>query len=113
MDYLFISTTNTILPHSQALAITYGSLVKDLFSVGKRDQIIVMEFIIGAIALIPLYLLHRFLSKAGFDFSYINTAIIAGSLANLAHATHSFVLTYYCIGFFSWFWLRKYESDVG
>lgn len=100
-----------MLTSCQALAIAWGGLATELFSIGKRYQMVPLGFLIGVLAPLPLYLLRRFFPESKFDFSYINTAIITGSLANLAHGTHSSFLAYYALGFFSQFYIRKYKTD--
>ncbi|QDS75836.1 hypothetical protein FKW77_001200 [Venturia effusa] len=99
------------LQDHSALAIAWGGLATELFSFGKRYQMVPLGFLIGVLAPLPFYLLHRLFPKSKLNFSSINTAIIAGSLANLAHGSHSSFLVYYALGFFSQFYIRKYKTD--
>lgn len=89
-------------------AVAWGGLAKDLFSIGGRYQWVSIGFLLGFLAPFPTYFLHKLFPKAGFW--YWNTGMICWYLGWLSVGINSSILTYFAIGFFSQFYLRKYHS---
>ena len=68
-----------------------------------------MSFLLGLVAPVPFWLIHKYAPKLRLD--YWNTAIIASAMAILDHGTHSALLLHYAVGFFSQLYLRKYRTN--
>lgn len=76
-----------------------------MFSVGRKYTWVVLAFPVGFIVPLPFYLLHRKWPKAGFD--YIVTPILVWHLGYLSVGINTSVCTYFAIGFFMQYYVRK------
>jgi OPT family oligopeptide transporter len=94
--------------HNSA-AITWGGLANKLYSVGCRYQWVSLGFLLGIIAPVPFWLIHKFCPKLRLD--YWNTPIILFSMGALSHGSHSSFFFHYVVGFISQFYLRKYRTN--
>ncbi|TID15601.1 OPT superfamily oligopeptide transporter [Venturia nashicola] len=90
-------------------AIAWGGLASKLFSVGGRYQWVTLAFLIGFVIPLPFYLAHKKWSKAGYD--YWNFAIITYYIGFLCVGINSSILSFFAIGFFTQFYLRRYKAD--
>jgi OPT oligopeptide transporter protein len=90
-------------------AIAWGGLASKLFSIGGRYQWVTLAFLIGFVIPLPFYFAHKKWSKAGFD--YWNFAIITYFIGFLCVGINSSILTYFSIGFFTQFYLRRYKAN--
>lgn len=90
-------------------AIAWGGLASKLFSIGGRYQWVTLAFLIGFVIPLPFYLAHKKWSKAGYD--YWNFAIIAYYIGFLCVGINSSVLSFFTVGFFTQFYLRRYKAD--
>jgi hypothetical protein len=88
-------------------AIAWGGLANHLFNVGQRYEWIPLSFLIGFIIPLPFWGLHKLFPRAGF--SYWNTAIITWYIGWLCVGINSSILTFFLVGWFSQFYLRKYK----
>jgi hypothetical protein len=93
-------------------AIAWGGLAKSLFSVGGRYQMVTLAFIIGFFIPLPFYFIHHYGGKFGrrLRLDYWNTAIIAYFIGWLCVGINSSILSYFIVGFFAQFYLRKYRA---
>jgi hypothetical protein len=90
-------------------AIAWGGLAKDLFSVGGRYEWITLAFLVGFAIPLPFWVIHRYYPKLRLD--YWNTAIITYYIGFLCVGINSSILSFFLIGFFSQFYLRKYRPN--
>jgi hypothetical protein len=79
-----------------------------MFSIGDRYQWVTIAFLVGFLAPVPLYLLHKAFPKIRI-FSYLNTCIILWYMGYLFVGINSSIWSYYIIGAFGQFYLRKYR----
>lgn len=91
-------------------AIAWGGFASKLFSVGGRYQWVTLAFLVGFAAPVPLWLAHKRWPKIRI-FSYLNTSIIAYYIGFLCVGINSSLLTYFAVGFFCQFYLRKYRPN--
>lgn len=71
-----------------------------------------MGFIIGMIAPIPFYLIHKYVPGGKrLHLDYWNITIICGYISVLSHGTTSGYLLHFIVGFASQFFLRKYRTN--
>lgn len=99
--------SGTFLQAVNGSSIAWGGLAKHLFNFGGRYYIVVLGFLFGAIAPIPLWLIHKKFPQLKAD--YWNVAIIAGSMAAMGHGSHVGLTMHFAVGFASQLWLRKYR----
>jgi len=88
-------------------AITWGGLAKYMYSWGSTYKWVPLGLVIGFIAPIPLYILHRFFPKAGFD--YLNISIISWHIGWLVTGINSAIISFFLVAFWSQFYLRRYK----
>ena len=79
----------------------------DMFSVGGRYQWVTLSFLLGFVVPFPFWLLYRY-TKIRF-FAYINLSIILWYMGYLFVGINSSITSYFAIGFFAQFYLRKYK----
>ena len=91
-----------------SLAIAWGALAKHLFSAGGRYAWVSYSFLLGAIAPLPIYFLHRLFPRAGF--SYFITPILIWYLGWLCVGINSSIVSFFSIGLASQFYLRRYRT---
>ncbi|KAG1756630.1 OPT oligopeptide transporter protein-domain-containing protein [Suillus paluster] len=100
-------------------AIAWGGLAHELFSTGQRYQWVPLSYLIGLVAPLPFWIIHRYWPKLRMDYYY--TPIICAYIGWLCVGINSSVLSYYAIAFLSQWWLRtryprwfmKYNYLVG
>jgi hypothetical protein len=51
-------------------AVAWGGLSHELFSVGSRYQWVPLSYLIGLVAPVPFWLIHRYWPKLHADFLY-------------------------------------------
>ncbi|KAK5112776.1 hypothetical protein LTR62_003874 [Meristemomyces frigidus] len=83
------------------------SIAPDMFSVGARYQWVTLSFLVGFVAPLPLYFAYRYTGWWGFR--YINTSIILWYFGNLFVGINSSLTSFFIVGFFAQWWLRKYR----
>ncbi|KAF2428075.1 OPT superfamily oligopeptide transporter [Tothia fuscella] len=98
----YVQSQNTV-------AIAWGGFAKDLFSAGKKYQWVPFGFLIGFVAPVPLWLLHKVPALKFLKLHYWNTAIIGAMLGALSTGSHSAYLMYFVTGFFTQFYMRRYR----
>jgi hypothetical protein len=81
-----------------------------MFSPGSRYAVVPLGLLLGFLAPIPLYFLHRKFPNIR-AFSYINLPIIFAFSGVLSVGISSAMLSYFIIGFTSQFWLRRYKPE--
>ncbi|OZJ06026.1 hypothetical protein BZG36_01102 [Bifiguratus adelaidae] len=90
-----------------SLSITWGGLSAELFSPGKTYYPVAWAFLVGFLIPLPLYILHRFYPKVGFNA--INTAVLVWFFGDLCVGINSSITTAMCLGFFFQFYMRRYR----
>ncbi|KAJ5832835.1 peptide transporter MTD1 [Penicillium riverlandense] len=88
------------------LAIAW-SIAKDMFSVGGRYQWVTISFLLGFVVPFPFWIAYKFWPKK--IFAYINLSIILWYMGYLFVGINASILSYFAIGFFAQWWLRKYR----
>lgn len=91
------------------LAIAW-SIAGDMFSIGARYQWVTIAYIIGFIVPFPFYFAYKY-TKIEF-FNYINLSIILWYMGWLFVGVNASIGSYFVIGFFAQFYLRKYKPNV-
>ncbi|RFU28658.1 hypothetical protein B7463_g7691, partial [Scytalidium lignicola] len=90
-------------------AITWGGLAKHMYSWGSTYQWVPLGLVIGFVAPIPFYILHRFFPKVGFN--YLNVSIISWHIGWLVTGINSAIITFFLVAFWSQFYLRRYKPE--
>ena len=91
--------------NSQSLS---WAIAKPMFSVGGRYPWVTLGFLVGFVVPIPFWLMHKKWPKLRLD--YWNTAIIAYYVGFLCVGINSSLTSFFIVGFFSQFYLRKYRT---
>jgi hypothetical protein len=91
------------------LAIAW-SIASDMFSVGARYQWVTISYLIGFIVPVPFWYLYK-KTKIRF-FEYINLSIILWYMGWLFVGINASITSYFIIGFFALFYLRKYKPGL-
>lgn len=91
------------------LAIAW-SIAGDMFSIGARYQWVTIAYLVGFIVPVPFWLLYR-KTKIQF-FEYINLSIILWYMGWLFVGVNSSILSYFAVGFFAQYYLRKYKPAI-
>ncbi|KAG2157244.1 OPT oligopeptide transporter protein-domain-containing protein [Suillus clintonianus] len=100
-------------------AIAWGGLAHELFSTGQRYQWVPLSYLIGLVAPLPFWIIHRYWPKLRMDYYY--TPIICSFIGWLCVGINSSLLSYFTVAFLSQWWLRtryprwfvKYNYLVG
>ncbi|KAN0076946.1 OPT oligopeptide transporter domain containing protein [Tylopilus felleus] len=100
-------------------AIAWGALSNELFSSGKRYEWVPFAYLVGLVAPVPFWIIHRRWPHLRADYLY--TPIICGFIGCLCVGINSSVLSYFTIAFLSQWWIRtrypawfqKYNYIVG
>ncbi|KAG2157265.1 OPT oligopeptide transporter protein-domain-containing protein [Suillus clintonianus] len=100
-------------------AIAWGGLAHELFSAGQRYQWVPLSYLIGLVAPLPFWIIHRYSPRLRMDYYY--TPIICSYIAWLCVGINSSILSYFTVAFLSQWWLRtryprwfvKYNYLVG
>lgn len=79
-----------------------------MFSIGARYQWVTIAFLIGFVAPLPFYFLHRLFPRSRI-WPYLNTSIILWYLGYLFVGLNASVTSYYILGAFGQFYLRRYR----
>ncbi|RDW70319.1 hypothetical protein BP5796_08716 [Coleophoma crateriformis] len=90
-------------------AITWGGLAKHMYSWGSTYQWVPLGLVIGFVAPIPIYILHRLFPKMHFD--YLNVSIISWHIGWLVTGINSAIVSFFVVAYFSQFYLRRYKPD--
>ncbi|KAG2157254.1 OPT oligopeptide transporter protein-domain-containing protein [Suillus clintonianus] len=85
-------------------AIAWGGLAHELFSTGQRYQWVPLSYLIGLVAPLPFWIIHRYWPKLHMDYYY--TPIICSYIGGLSVGINSSVVSYYMVAFLSQWWLR-------
>ena len=88
------------------LAIAW-SIAKDMFSIGGKYQWVTIAYLIGFVVPIPQFIGNKIWPHRAW--SYFNISIISWYLGWLFVGINSSILSYFIIGFFAQFYLRKYR----
>jgi hypothetical protein len=80
-----------------------------MFSIGRTYQWVVLALPLGFAVPIPFYIAHKYFPKAGFDYAI--TPVICYYLGYLSVGINSSVMTYFIIGFFFQFYVRKRYAE--
>jgi hypothetical protein len=91
------------------LAVSW-SIAGDMFSIGARYQWVTIAYLLGIIAPLPLWLLYRW-TKIRL-FRSLDLSIILWHMGWLFAGVNSPVTSYFLLGFFAQFYLRKYCPDL-
>jgi hypothetical protein len=110
------------------LAIAW-SIAGDMFSIGARYQWVTISYLLGFIVPVPFWFAYKY-TKIEF-FNYINLSIILWYMGKcipiltipsqtfltpilgwLFVGVNSSILSYFAIGFFAQFYLRKYKPNI-
>ncbi|KAG1891164.1 OPT oligopeptide transporter protein-domain-containing protein [Suillus subluteus] len=100
-------------------AIAWGGLAHELFSTGQRYQWVPLSYLIGLVAPLPFWIIHRYWPRLRMDYYY--TPIICTYIGWLAAGINSSILSYFAVSFLCQWWLRtryprwfvKYNYLVG
>ncbi|KAG1875141.1 OPT oligopeptide transporter protein-domain-containing protein [Suillus tomentosus] len=100
-------------------AIAWGGLAHELFSYGQRYQWVPLSYLIGLVAPLPFWIIHRYWPRLRMDYYY--TPIICAYIGWLCVGINSSILSYFTVAFLSQWWLRtryprwftKYNYLVG
>ncbi|KAG1772814.1 OPT oligopeptide transporter protein-domain-containing protein [Suillus occidentalis] len=100
-------------------AIAWGGLAHELFSSGQRYQWVPFSYLIGLVAPLPFWIIHRYWPRLRTDYYYI--PIICANIGWLCVGINSSVLSYFTVAFLCQWWLRtryprwfmKYNYLVG
>lgn len=85
-------------------AIAWGGLARELFSYGQRYQWVPLSYLVGMVAPLPFWIIHRYRPRLRMDYYY--TPIICTYVGWLCVGINSSVLSYYVVGIFSQWWVR-------
>ncbi|KAK5991876.1 Sexual differentiation process isp4-like protein [Cladobotryum mycophilum] len=91
------------------LAIAWAIAPK-MFSVGARYQWVTLAYLIGFLAPLPFYIMHRLFPHQRI-WSYLNTAIILWYLGYLFVGLNASTTSYYILGAFGQLYLRRYRPQ--
>lgn len=89
------------------LAIAW-SIAPKMFSIGARYHWVTLSFFLGFLAPLPFYFMHRLFPRSSV-WPYFNTAIILWYLGYLFVGLNASITSYYLIGAFGQFYLRRYR----
>lgn len=82
-----------------------------MFSIGARYQWVTAAYLVGFLAPLPFYIMHRFFPHQRI-WSYLNTAIILWYLGELFVGLNASITSYYILGAFGQFYLRRYHPQL-
>lgn len=91
-----------------ALAVAWGGTSSDIFSVGGTYEWVPLGLLIGIVAPLPFWIIHRYYPK--LRLNHINTFVIANWLGWLSVGINSSLLPYFVFGVFSQAYLRRYKA---
>ncbi|KAG6376476.1 OPT oligopeptide transporter protein-domain-containing protein [Boletus reticuloceps] len=85
-------------------AIAWGGLSHELFSTGMRYQWVPFSYLIGLVAPVPFWLVHRYWPRLRTDYVY--TPIVCAFIGWLCVGINSSVLSFFAVAFLSQWWIR-------
>ncbi|KAG1803721.1 OPT oligopeptide transporter protein-domain-containing protein [Suillus plorans] len=85
-------------------AIAWGGLAHELFSSGQRYRWVPLSYLIGLVAPLPFWIIHRYWPRLRMDYYYI--PIICYYVGALSAGINSSVVSYYMVSFLCQWWLR-------
>ncbi|CAI7582511.1 unnamed protein product [Penicillium discolor] len=91
------------------LAIAW-SIAPKMFSIGARYEWVTAAFLVGFLAPLPFYIMHRFFPHQRI-WSYLNAGIILWYLGELFVGLNASLTSYYILGAFGQFYLRRYRPQ--
>ncbi|KAI5458943.1 OPT oligopeptide transporter protein-domain-containing protein [Mariannaea sp. PMI_226] len=91
------------------LAIAW-SIAPKMFSIGARYQWVTIAYFLGFLAPLPFYIMHRLFPKSKI-WPYLNSSIILWYLGYLFVGLNASVTSYYILGAFGQFYLRRYRPQ--
>lgn len=91
------------------LAIAW-SIAPKMFSFGAIYEWVNAAYFIGFVAPLPFYALHKIFPRSQI-WPYFNTGIILWYLGELFVGLNASLTSYYLIGFFGQFYLRRYRPQ--
>ncbi|KAF4988127.1 hypothetical protein FGRMN_9957 [Fusarium graminum] len=91
------------------LAIAW-SIAPKMFSIGARYQWVTIAYLVGFLAPLPFYIMHRLFPRQKI-WPYFNSAIILWYLGYLFVGLNASITSYYLIGVFGQFYLRRYRPQ--
>jgi hypothetical protein len=89
------------------LAVAW-SIAPKMFSIGARYQWVTAAFLVGFVAPLPFYIMHRLFPSQRI-WSYLNSSIILWYMGYLFVGINSSIWSYYIIGVAGQYYLRKYR----
>lgn len=92
------------------LAIAWAIAPK-MFSIGARYQWVTAAYLVGFLAPLPFYIMHKFVFPRQRIWSYLNTSIILWYLGELFVGLNASITSYYILGAFGQFYLRRYRPQ--
>jgi hypothetical protein len=91
------------------LAVAW-SIAGDMFSIGARYQWVTIAYLLGFIVPVPFWVIYKY-TKIRF-FEYINLSIILWYMGWLFVGVNASITSYFAIGFFAQYYLRKYKPNI-
>ncbi|KAF8136747.1 OPT oligopeptide transporter protein-domain-containing protein [Boletus edulis] len=85
-------------------AIAWGGLSHELFSAGMRYQWVPFSYLVGLVAPVPFWLVHRYWPKLRADYLYV--PIICAFIGWLSVGINSSILSIFTVAFVSQWWIR-------
>ncbi|KAG6376474.1 OPT oligopeptide transporter protein-domain-containing protein [Boletus reticuloceps] len=85
-------------------AIAWGGLGHELFSAGKRYQWVPLSYLVGLVAPVPFWLVHRYWPRFRTDYVYI--PIVCAFIGWLCVGINSSSLSLFAVAFLSQWWIR-------
>ncbi|RFU35203.1 hypothetical protein B7463_g1157, partial [Scytalidium lignicola] len=102
--------SGTNVQQFNTLAIAW-SIAPNMFSLGARYSWVTIAYLVGFIIPFPFYFMNRLFENQRI-WSYLNSSIILWYLGYLAFGVSSANLSYYLIGAFGQFYLRRYKPKT-
>ncbi|KAG0142146.1 hypothetical protein CROQUDRAFT_50677 [Cronartium quercuum f. sp. fusiforme G11] len=99
--------TGWMLTSFTAQSTTWGLFSRRLYLPGQKYEILPYCLIAGFVLPIPIFLLHKWKPKAGFN--RLNISLFASSIFNCIKGATSGRMTAMVIGFYTQYYIRKYH----
>ncbi|EOO03914.1 putative opt oligopeptide transporter protein [Phaeoacremonium minimum UCRPA7] len=90
-------------------AITWGGLAKHMYSWGSRYQWVPLGLVLGFVAPLPFYILHKIFPK--MYFNKIHVPIVAWHVGWLVTGINSAIISFFLVAFWSQWYLRRWKPD--
>ncbi|EGG05650.1 putative oligopeptide transporter [Melampsora larici-populina 98AG31] len=101
--------TSWVLTSLAAQSTTWGLFSRRLYAPGQIYAILPYCFLIGFVVPVPLFLLHKWKPKAGFD--RLNVPLFTSSLYNCIKGATSGRMTAMVIGLYTQWFLKRHHSN--